>query len=159
MNSPRNLLKKGLSIFASLLAESRIKNLGIVTVFCPFYHLVSDEDAPHIRHLYPIKSIADFKEELRLFKEHFEFVSLAEMKEGIELGVKPKCFLSFDDGLKQVYQEIVPILKEENIPATFFINPLFEVFHNIDNSPTANKHIVVLENRLMPLPNVYLFYQ
>jgi peptidoglycan/xylan/chitin deacetylase (PgdA/CDA1 family) len=39
--------------------------------------------------------------------------------------LKPSMILSFDDGLREVYDIIAPILVEKGIPATFFINPEF----------------------------------
>ena len=43
---------------------------------------------------------------------------------------KPFFFLSFDDGLRECYEVVYPILKEKRIQAAFFINPGF--VDNID---------------------------
>lgn len=38
---------------------------------------------------------------------------------------EPVFHLTFDDGLSEIYHEIVPILKQKNVAATFFINTDF----------------------------------
>ena len=53
-----------------------------------------------------------------------------------------KVFLSFDDGLREVYTIIAPILKERGLPATFFITTDF-----IDNKKLfyRNKASLLIE--------------
>lgn len=97
-------------------------------IIFPYYHAVSDVDKPHYNQLYYIKSIAEFKEELDFLLKYFKPISLNELNELIQSGKKPKeklFHLTFDDGLSECYATIAPILKEKNIPATFFINTDF----------------------------------
>lgn len=64
--------------------------------------------------------------------QHFKPISLAELMELKKNGFKTKenyFHLTFDDGLKELYEFVVPILFRRNIPATFFINTDF-----IDNN-------------------------
>ncbi len=94
----------------------------------PFYHVVSDEPKAHYDGLYPIKSVAEFTAELDFLVKYFKPISLTELialkKEGKR--ISEKCFhLTFDDGLKELYTIVAPILREKNIPATFFINTDF----------------------------------
>jgi len=94
----------------------------------PFYHAVSDDDLPYISNLYPLKSIDAFKAELDYFCQHFSPVSLDEIYQHLFSKTntkKPIFHLSFDDGLREVYTIIAPILAEKGIPATFFINSDF----------------------------------
>lgn len=97
-------------------------------IIFPFYHIVSDEDCPHVKHLYPIKRIAKFEEELDFLQKHFLPLSLEELMEHIKNETepeKPSFFLSFDDGLRECYTVIAPILKRRKIPAAFFLNTGF----------------------------------
>lgn len=64
--------------------------------------------------------------------QHFKPISLAELMELKKNGFKTKenyFHLTFDDGLKELYEFVAPILVRRNIPATFFINTDF-----IDNN-------------------------
>lgn len=93
-------------------------------LFLPFYHLVSEEPAPHIRHLYPVCSIQRFRADLEWMLRYYEPVGLEELERKVKNG-RPVVHLSFDDGLRQCAEVIAPILWEKGIPATFFINPSF----------------------------------
>jgi peptidoglycan/xylan/chitin deacetylase (PgdA/CDA1 family) len=48
---------------------------------------------------------------------------------------KPQFFLSFDDGLRENYEIIAPVLKEKGIQAAFFINSAF-----VDNKQLFHKY-------------------
>jgi peptidoglycan/xylan/chitin deacetylase (PgdA/CDA1 family) len=93
-------------------------------LFLPFYHLVSDDPAPHVRHLYPVVSSRRFRADLEWILRHYEPVELAALGQ-VRYGGKPVFHLSFDDGLRQCAEVVAPILIEMGIPATFFINPSF----------------------------------
>jgi len=97
-------------------------------VFFPFYHAVDNEDQPHIKHLYPVKSIHQFENELDTLLKHFKPIDLDKLislNQSNEKPKKPSIHLSFDDGLRQCYDIIAPILNKRGIPATFFINSAF----------------------------------
>ncbi|MGV0922251.1 polysaccharide deacetylase family protein [Empedobacter tilapiae] len=113
-----------------------ILNLFKKNIF-PFYHTVSDKRLIHIDQLYPLKSIDQFQRELDFFQKNYINISLIELislyqKNGF-IPQKNYFHLSFDDGLKESYSTIAPILKGRNLDATFFINPNFignlEVFY------------------------------
>ena len=94
----------------------------------PVYHLSSDEEAPHIKHIYPIRNSRLFKQDLDLLLKHYEPIDLNDVKRhitGEQKITKKAFFLSFDDGLREIYNVVAPILKEKGIPATFFINSDF----------------------------------
>jgi len=99
-------------------------------VLLPFYHLVSDEELPW-RSNYNYPTIAQFEADLDFLLQHYKAVELADLKQGNNFS---KCFhLSFDDGLKECYDVVAPILRRKGVPATFFINPSFidnkDLFH------------------------------
>ncbi len=94
----------------------------------PFYHAVSDEKCPHISNLYPVKKIQEFERELDFFQKNYEAINLDKLLNYVQNKTRPEkksFFLSFDDGLKECYTVIAPILKEREIPAAFFINTGF----------------------------------
>jgi len=99
---------------------------------CPFYHAVSDDPPPHLRHVFSVRSEGRFKKDIDFFLKHYHPVSLEELYQIMINQKKLRCpsfFLSFDDGLREVKEVIAPILISKGIPATFFINPSF-----VDNS-------------------------
>jgi len=100
-------------------------------VFLPFYHLVSDTKIPYILN-YPYPNSAQFESELDYYLKYFKPVSLKYILENPT--PKEKVFhLSFDDGLRECFDLIAPILLKKGIPATFFVNSGFsdnkDLFH------------------------------
>ncbi|MEZ4826029.1 MAG: polysaccharide deacetylase family protein [Bacteroidia bacterium] len=94
----------------------------------PVYHLSSDEPLPHIRHIYPIRNARLFREDMDFFLRHYEPVDIPRLiahVSGENPIRKPSFFLSFDDGLREIYDVVAPILREKGIPAAFFINSDF----------------------------------
>jgi len=120
-------------IVSELAAITPFKILKVgksLPVLLPFYHLVSDQDLP-FRNNYNYPSVAQFEADLDFLLKNFRAISLSELVHGADLS---KCFhLSFDDGLRECYEVVAPILKRKGIPATFFINPSFvdnkDLFH------------------------------
>ena len=119
-------------IFKSLRHISGIFPLNMMIsltgqkVFLPFYHIISDENISHVKHLYPVPSSEKFISDLEYLLRHFEAVSLDQYIEMKSQKKNKKCFLlSFDDGLKEVNSVIKPVLLQKGIPAHFFINPAF----------------------------------
>ncbi len=94
--------------------------------FFPFYHTVSPEALPHISHLYRLVKTAAFENDLDELLLRFEPVSLGDYLEnrGVKKG-KRRMVLTFDDGLKECYDIIAPMLIKKGIPATFFLNNRF----------------------------------
>lgn len=111
----------------SWVIKNSIKLSGKKIIF-PFYHLISNEKCPHIRNLYPVKSVQKWEEELDFFQKYFEPITLKEILQHSKDGTQPQkssFFLSFDDGLKECHSIIAPILKKRNLSAAFFINTDF----------------------------------
>lgn len=94
----------------------------------PSYHLVSDEDVPHIKHLYPVRDTITFKKDIEYLLKYYEPLSLNDIKEiitGDKILTKPSFYLTFDDGLKQISELVTPILNQYGLTATFFLNSAF----------------------------------
>ncbi len=123
-------------------------------VLLPFYHVVSNEKLPHI-HNYQYRNEQEFIDELDFLLRHFKPVELHELLNP-EMQGKKVFHLSFDDGLRQCFDVIAPILVRKGVPATFFVNPAFvdncQLFHrykasllvsHVMDHPADLKHLEV----------------
>ena len=120
--------RKIISPLSQLISQKSLMAITGRTLLLPFYHAVSDDPLPYISNLYPLKSVSQFERELDYFCKYFIPASIDEIHENVtRTGKKDKALfhLTFDDGLKEVYTVIAPILEARNIPATFFINTNF----------------------------------
>lgn len=111
-------------------------------IILPAYHVVSDIPVPHIENLYKVKGIKEFEKDLDYLLKHFNPIDLQTLKEltSSQNKVTKSLFhLSFDDGLRECNDIILPILKRKGIPATFFINPSF-----INNEDLMHRYKVSL---------------
>lgn len=108
----------------------------------PVYHLVTDEPVAHVRHLYPIRTVNDFRADLDFLLRHFTPVDvhqvIASATDGRPLP-KNAFFLSFDDGLREFHDVIAPVLLRKGVPATCFLNSAF-----IDNRALMFRYKVSL---------------
>lgn len=124
----KNLLLRFFNIISDKLPlDFLIKNTN-QRLFLPFYHSISNKDLIHIKHLYPIRNEKQFKEDLDFLLKYFSPIDLTELKKIIEnhKELSTNCFfLSFDDGLSEIYNIAAPILKQKGIPATIFLNSKF----------------------------------
>lgn len=107
---------------------SVVKHISPVRTLFPYHHLVSDEALPHIKHLYQYKSVKQFTADIDFLLKHFRPVSAADIADAIQHDKplpKHSFLLTFDDGFREVYDIIAPILLRKGVPAVFFINPAF----------------------------------
>lgn len=94
----------------------------------PVYHCVSDESSPHLNHIINYKNVKQFEQDLDYLSKYFQFVNWGEFKDFIKGNFKPKkkiALLTFDDGFREFYDVVVPILERKGIYAVNFINPAF----------------------------------
>lgn len=97
-------------------------------LFLPYYHVISDASVPHVQHLYPVRTVKQFEEDLEFLLKHFEPVGideLADIAKGRKRLTANSFFLSFDDGLREVYEVMCPLLEKRGIPAAIFVNSAF----------------------------------
>jgi peptidoglycan/xylan/chitin deacetylase (PgdA/CDA1 family) len=95
-------------------------------VIFPFYHVVSDRQLPHLKHLYRHRDIRGFEADLDDLLRLFEPASLTDyLKEATPGKKRGTMVLSFDDGLAECYHHIAPMLKRKGVPALFFLNNRF----------------------------------
>lgn len=109
-----------LEYFTYLFPFQYCRKVDKNTIFFPSYHTVSDGDLPHIKPLYPYKSKEQFEREIDFILRHYESISLSSLKTYSKR--VPAFHLTFDDGLAECYDTIMPILLRKGIHATFFIN-------------------------------------
>ena len=97
-------------------------------ILLPFYHAVAEQPLPHIKHLYQMKTVTKFQQDLDFLLRHFEPID-AETLYHFHINQitpkKPVFHLTFDDGLKEMYEIVAPILLQKGVSATFFINSGF----------------------------------
>ncbi len=70
------------------------------------------------------KRIDDFKKEVKFLKRHFDVVSLDRLAETLssrQLFNKPTVAITIDDGYRDNFDLLFPILKKEKIPVTIFL--------------------------------------
>jgi len=106
--------------------EKYFSKSGLEVIF-PFYHTISDSELLHVKHLYPLRNTEQFKEDLDYLLKYFQPVKMSEfLQDKMPLDPKrPPMVLSFDDGLIQCYEDLMPILISKGVPATFFVNNAF----------------------------------
>ncbi|WP_432671536.1 polysaccharide deacetylase family protein [Flavobacterium sp. SM2513] len=127
-----------MGIVKDVLYKASNKNLLSVfknqSIF-PYYHLVRDNQVPHITHLYPYKNSKQFLADLDLLSANYKSLHPKDLLENKKSG--NTFLLTFDDGLHEIYSVIFPILKEKKINAVFFINPNF-----VENNEGLYKHYI-----------------
>lgn len=124
----------------------------------PVYHCVSDENLPHIRQVIQYKNIRQFEEDIDCLSKHFQWVNWQEFKDFTSEDFKPQkkiALLSFDDGLREFYDIVAPILERKGIYACNFINPAFIDNHDIMFRCKASLLIEELERQKNVPPEIY----
>ncbi|REC42004.1 polysaccharide deacetylase family protein [Chryseobacterium pennipullorum] len=115
----------------NILAAFEPDNIGksFPLQYClPLYHSVSDDDLLHIKHVIRYKNTRQFENDLDHMARNFQFVNWQEFKEYGSGTFKPKkkiALLTFDDGFREFYDVVAPILERKGIYACNFINPAF----------------------------------
>lgn len=114
-------------------------------LFFPLYHIVSDKRLKHLIHLYAYKNVNQFENDLEFLLKYFSPISLDDLlnfDDKKEKAPTKSFLLTFDDGYREVYDIIAPILKKHSIPAMFFLNSAF-----IDNKEMffRNKASLLIE--------------
>jgi peptidoglycan/xylan/chitin deacetylase (PgdA/CDA1 family) len=92
----------------------------------PRYHVVSDREPAHVEGLGIFRNLKQFKDDMEYFLANYTPVTLQEVISFLD-GSSPlpnRCFIpTFDDGFREAYDVIAPILLSKGIPAVFFVNP------------------------------------
>lgn len=115
-------------------------------VFIPFHHLISDAPVDYIEPLYSFKNSRQFEQDLDYLLKNFRSISLTNLADQVSHGIpvnENSFLITFDDGLRQAYEEALPILLRKGIEAAFFIVPSFldnkELFYDFKKGLILNK--------------------
>jgi peptidoglycan/xylan/chitin deacetylase (PgdA/CDA1 family) len=149
----RESFKNSIAFFGNLLPLSMLRAGANFPPFLPFYHLVSDHKPEYINS-YVVRSSLEFEKELDYLLKHFKPVDLKTI---IQSPQKNQMHLTFDDGLKECYSVIAPILKRKGIPSTFFVSPDF-----IDNKKLFHRFkrtILISQGLLKPFDKKYFIHE
>jgi peptidoglycan/xylan/chitin deacetylase (PgdA/CDA1 family) len=127
-----------LSYLLSKIPFSFLKKLAQSHIMVLYYHMVCDEEKPYIRHLYRHKNVQQFKDDVDFLLKNYSPVSLFDFLKYLRTGhslPKDAFLLTFDDGFREMYDIVAPILVKKGIPATFFVNSAFT-----DNKELCYQH-------------------
>lgn len=97
--------------------------LGIELVL-PYYHVVSDQKLAHVSGLFRYRSVRQFKADVEFFLRFYTPVSLQDIICHLDgtARLPKRCFLlTFDDGFREIFDVVAPILKAQGVPAVFFL--------------------------------------
>jgi len=143
------------SFIANRFKTERLCSCSNSLIIHPFYHTVTDNYLPHLTPLYKPKSVKEFQLDIDYLYSHFQAICIDDVlsyTEGNKKLEKNAFHLSFDDGLREVYTTVLPILYQKGIPATIFINSDF-----VDNKNLFYRHkaalIIDLLNKKVPSEN------
>ena len=92
------------------------------TLVCPVYHTAWDRSPPYWDERYPVKTLRQLEQDLDDLLRLSEPLELAELLDwAAGRRSRPRgWFLSFDDGYRELAQQIAPLLSRKGVPATFF---------------------------------------
>lgn len=113
---------------AGVLPTSFLQKVSNQHLILPFYHAISDAEMPHVKHLYAVKGVRAFTKDLDFLLKHYTpigYNQFLEITSSQSRPQKPSFLLSFDDGLKEFYDVIAPILLQKGVPAICFLNSSF----------------------------------
>lgn len=90
----------------------------------PYYHMISDQQLPHLFGCSTSRSVRQFKADLDFFLRFYTPVSLDDVighLDGARQLPKRSVLLTFDDGFREIHDVVAPILLARGIPAVFFL--------------------------------------
>lgn len=94
------------------------------TVTVLMYHGITASNNPIANFDHKHVEKAKFEEQLLYLQKHYEIIALQDFilwRQGEKTFQKPAIMLTFDDGYKNCYTQLFPILKKYNLPATIFL--------------------------------------
>ncbi len=124
----RGSLRKGTVLASATIPLRALVRLANTPPLVVFYHVVSDRDLPHIKHLYTYKNVGRFEADLDYFLRTYTPVDLSDLlraRRSHDSLPRNPIFITFDDGLREAYEAAFPILKRKGIPAAFFVSTAF----------------------------------
>ncbi len=114
--------------FIKIIPFGLMQRIGSCKLIIVTYHVVNDQDVPHVIHLYKYKKTSQFIEDLDFLLCHYTPIALSELIDfvkGKRYLPPNSLLLTFDDGYREIYDVVAPILIAKSMPATFFISNSF----------------------------------
>jgi len=99
------------------------------------YHLIAPEAPRHITGILPNKTPDQFERDLVFIKQHYNVVSYPDVltsRNGGSPLPKRATMISFDDGFRECYDHVRPLLLKHELPCTFFL-----ITDSVDNQALA----------------------
>ncbi len=115
-----------------------LARLARVNFIIPYYHMVSDDAVPHLTYLYDYKNAKQFEADIDFLLKNYLPINIFDTLHSLKNESPPteKSFLlTFDDGFREMFEIVAPILLKKGVPATFFISSGF-----IDNENLCYQH-------------------
>jgi peptidoglycan/xylan/chitin deacetylase (PgdA/CDA1 family) len=112
------------------------------------YHYIREDFTAKYPSIFGVTPRA-FEQQLILLKNKGEFIKTSDLKTNYEEVIRSKdnyFLVTFDDGLKEQYENSLPILGKLNIDALFFVNSI----NSQENSVTTVHKIHLLRSILSP---------
>ena len=103
-------------------------NISGKRLLLPLYHAISDKAPAHLRNLYSVRTLNQFRNDIDFILKYYSPISVPELLDSIHTNIPfegNRVLFTFDDGLSEIYDVVAPVLKEKDIPAIFFINSAF----------------------------------
>lgn len=122
------MLKKQIINSLALFENGNFSKNFPLNYCLPVYHCVSDDFLPHLKHIIKYKNTREFEADLDTLSKHFQWITFDEFRDYMKGNFRPKkkiALLTFDDGFREFYDIILPILERKGIYAINFINPAF----------------------------------
>lgn len=121
LESPRRLMRRARGAALSRVPVALWKRLAPRRPVALAYHVVSDDDLPHVMH-YPYKSAAQFEADVVWAGAHLGFVGYEEASRRGKGGRPAEgCLFTFDDGFAECESVIRPILARRGAGGVFFV--------------------------------------
>jgi len=139
------------------IAWGTLKRRLPVKLVCPFYHLISDDDLPHIQYLYKPRTLIQFRKDLQFIIKYYKPVSLKDVHNSI-ISHKPlsndSILITIDDGYRECYDFIAPELAWYGIPAVFFLTTSFLDNKSLFSRNKASLLCSVLDKKVLTIPQI-----
>jgi len=115
-----------------------------IELLLPYYHVVSDDQLAHFSWIYKFRSISQFIADVEFFLQSYIPVGLQDIVKHLEGGrrlPKRSFLLTFDDGFREIYDVVAPLLYSKGIPAVFFLTT--SVIDNRDMMSPQKKSLLI----------------
>lgn len=148
----RNLLKEAARIIPlNIYINTFRKNLVGY-----YYHIVSNEVLPHIKHLYSYKTTQMFENDLIFLAKNFNFIpydQLCDDENGLKRMPSKSFILTFDDGFSECFSIVRPLLLRYGIPCVFFVTTGYLDNQDISTDLLISlclEKILVMDKKVLP---------